>query len=257
MAGRLAGKSALVTGGARGIGAACCTGLAREGAAVLVADVLDAEGEALAGAIRRDGGRARYTHLDVSDERAWASAVATAVKEHGGLHVLVNNAAIARNEDVESETLEGFNRLIAVNQTGAWLGMRAAVPEMRRAGGGSIVNVASIYGTVGGDGHALAYHASKGALRLMTKNAGIRYAREGIRVNSIHPGFIDTPMVAPFLAPVDGRPSPMLEFILSHTPMGRVGRPEEVAQAVVFLASDEASYVTGSELYVDGGWTAA
>jgi NAD(P)-dependent dehydrogenase (short-subunit alcohol dehydrogenase family) len=257
MAGRVAGKSALVTGGARGIGAACSMLLAREGAAVVVADVLDSEGEALAEAIRRSGGRARYRRLDVSDERAWTEAVAAAAKEHGGLHILVNNAAIARNEHVETETLEGWNRLIAVNQTGSWLGMRAVIPEMRRAGGGSIVNIASIYGTIGGSGDAAAYHASKGALRLMTKNAAIHCAREGIRVNSVHPGFIETPMVAPFLAPADGKPSPMLEFILSHTPMARVGRPEEVAQAVVFLASDESSYVTGSELYVDGGWTAA
>ena len=257
MAGRLAGKSALVTGGARGIGGAACSALAREGAAVLVADLLDAEGEALAEAIRKNGARARYVSLDVADENAWSRAVATAVREHNGLHVLVNNAAIARLEHVESETVEGFNRLIAVNQTGSWLGMRAAVPEMRRAGGGSIVNIASIYGTIGGDGNAVAYHASKGALRLMTKNAAIRYAREGIRVNSVHPGFIDTPMVGPLLAPVDGRPSPTMEYIVSHTPMGRVGRPEEVAQAIVFLASDESSYVTGSEIYVDGGWTAA
>jgi 3alpha(or 20beta)-hydroxysteroid dehydrogenase len=135
--------------------------------------------------------------------------------------------------------------------------MRAAIPPMRRGGGGSIVNVSSIYGAVGGNGTALAYHASKGALRLMTKNAAIRYAKEGIRVNSIHPGFIETPMVAPLLASTDGAQSPMERFILANTPMGRVGRSEEVANAIAFLASDEASYMTGSEVYVDGGWTAA
>ena len=254
---RLRGKAAIVTGGARGIGASCCLALAQEGASVLVTDVLDDEGKAVADGIRASGGRAVFRHHDVSSEAAWIAVVETAVREFGGLHVLVNNAGIARIEDVEEETLEGYQKLIAVNQTGAWLGMKAAVPAMKRAGSASIVNVASIYGTVGGNGNAIAYHASKGALRLMTKSAALRYAKEGIRVNSVHPGFIDTPMVGPFLAKSEGAPNPMLDYILTHTPMGRVGRPEEVANAVTFLASDESSYMTGSELYVDGGWTAA
>jgi NAD(P)-dependent dehydrogenase (short-subunit alcohol dehydrogenase family) len=254
---RLKGTAALVTGGARGIGAATCVKFAEEGAAVAIADVLDGEGEALASSIKKSGARAIYLHLDVSSESDWAAAVGAAVRELGGLKVLVNNAGIARLEDVETETLEGFNKLISINLTGAWLGMRASIPHMRRAGGGSIVNVSSIYGAVGGNGSALAYHASKGALRLMTKNAAIRYAKEGIRVNSIHPGFIVTPMVAPLLVSTEGGPSPMERFILANTPMGRVGRSEEVANAIAFLASDEASYMTGSEVYVDGGWTAA
>ncbi|MGH7681836.1 MAG: SDR family NAD(P)-dependent oxidoreductase [Candidatus Eiseniibacteriota bacterium] len=257
MQGGMNGKVALVTGGARGIGKAACERLARDGAAVAVTDVLDDEGKAVAAAIQKSGGHAIYIHHDVASEAAWASAVDRTVKELGGLHVLVNNAGIARNEHVELETLEGFNKLISINQTGAWLGMKAAAPAIRRSGGGSIINISSIYGAVGGSGDAIAYHGSKGALRLMTKSAALHYAKEKIRVNSIHPGFITTPMVAPFLAPVDGKPSPMQEYILANTPMGRLGEPEEVANAIAFLASDESSYMTGSEVYVDGGWTAA
>ena len=254
---RFQGKVALVTGGARGIGEAACLRLAEEGAAVVVTDVLDQEGDAVARAIEKRGGRACFVHHDVAREADWASAVRTARERFDGLHILVNNAGIARIEDVEEETLEGFERLIAINETGAWLGMKAAVPELRRAGGGSIINISSIYGAIGGNGNAIAYHASKGALRLMTKSAAIRYATERIRVNSVHPGFIETPMVAPFLAPKDSGQNPMLAYILANTPMKRIGRPEEIAGAIAFLASEDASYVTGSEIYVDGGWTAA
>ncbi|MGH7297004.1 MAG: SDR family NAD(P)-dependent oxidoreductase [Polyangiaceae bacterium] len=253
---RLKHRVAIVTGGARGIGAATCERLAAEGAPVVVADVLDAEGEVVAERIRRTDGRAVFEHLDVSNEGEWNRVVERALTTFGGLHVLVNNAGIARLEDVETETREGYDRLIAINQTGVWLGMKAAVPEMRRLGNGSIVNVSSIYGAGGGTGAAIAYHASKGAVRLMTKNAAIRYAKEGIRVNSVHPGFVDTPMVAPLLHADDSTSREMLRYVESMTPMGRVGKPEEVAAAIAFLASDDATYVTGSELYVDGGWTA-
>ena len=253
---RLSGRVALVTGGARGIGAATCQRLAAEAAQIVIADVLDDEGEALAERIRREDGRAVFEHLDVSNEGEWRRAVDRARTTFGGLHVLVNNAGIARLEDVETETREGYDRLIAVDQTGVWLGMKAAVPEMKLAGRGSIVNVSSIYGAGGGSGNAIAYHASKGAVRLMTKSAAVQYAKQGIRVNSVHPGFIDTPMVAPFLHGDDAASKEMLRYVETMTPMGRVGTSEEVAAAIAFLASDDASYVTGSELYVDGGWTA-
>lgn len=255
--GRLTGKVALVTGGARGIGLAACRKLAAEGAAVAMTDVLDPEGMAATEALILGGSRALYQHHDVSREEEWSVAVEATVTAFGALHILVNNAAIARNEDVESETLEGFTQVTSVNTIGAWLGMKAVVPHLRRAGGGSIVNIASIYGTIGGSGAAIAYHASKGALRIMTKSAALRYATEGIRVNSVHPGFIETPMVAPLLEPRDGKSSPFLAFIEGNTPMRRLGRPDEVANAIAFLASDETSYMTGSEVYVDGGWTAA
>lgn len=257
MSGRLEGRVVLVTGGARGIGAATCELAAREGASVVITDVLDAEGKSLAEAIRASGGRAAYVPLDVSREEAWSAAMERTEREFGALHALVNNAAIARDGDVEEETLEGWNQVLAVNLTGSWLGMKAALPLLRRAGGGSIVNVASIYGTVGGNGAAAAYHATKGAMRVMTKNAALRYAREKIRVNSIHPGFIDTPMIAPFLKDEAGNRSRMAQWIEAMTPLKRVGTPAEVAEVVVFVASDAASYMTGSEVYVDGGWTAA
>jgi NAD(P)-dependent dehydrogenase (short-subunit alcohol dehydrogenase family) len=253
---RFSQKAAIVTGGVHGIGGATVKRLSREGAAVLIADVLDADGEALAEELRKADRRAVFEHVDVSDEMQWRRAVDRALAAFGHLDVLVNNAGIARLEDAESETLEGYERLIAVNQTGTWLGMKTAIPLIRKSGGGAVVNVASIYGTVGGNGTAIAYHASKGAVRLMTKNAAIRYAKENVRVNSVHPGFIDTPMVAPLLGGDEPAAKEMRAFIERGTPMGRIGTADEVAAVIAFLASDDASYVTGSEVYVDGGWTA-
>ena len=246
----LSGKVAIVTGGARGIGAATAEAMAAAGAAVVVADVLDEEGERMASHLRDGGYTARYEHLDVSDEANWGQVVEKTVAELGGLHVLVNNAGIGTMSDVETETREGWDRLIAINQTGVWLGMKTAAPRMRASGGGSIVNVSSIFGAVGGFGGSIAYHASKGAVRLMTKNVAIRYAREGIRVNSVHPGFIDTPMIEQV------KNTPVEQAILANTPMGRLGTPAEIGAVIAFLASDAASYMTGSEIYVDGGWTA-
>jgi NAD(P)-dependent dehydrogenase (short-subunit alcohol dehydrogenase family) len=217
---------------------------------VLLTDVLDQEGARLADELCRDGHRAAYAHLDVSDEAQWTAAVDAAVQLFGRLDILVNNAGIGTMPDVEQETAEGWDRTIDINQKGVWLGMRAAIPELRKVGGGSIVNVSSIFGAVGGFGGSVAYHASKGAVRLMTKNAAIRYAPERIRVNSVHPGFIDTPMIDQ----VKG--TEIEELIKASTPMGRMGDPDEIGGVVTFLASDEASYMTGSEVYVDGGWTA-
>ena len=247
---RLDGRTAIVTGGARGIGAATTRALAAAGAAVLTTDVLDAEGEALAAELRGQGLRVRFAHLDVTDESAWQRCVTEAVDAFGGLNILVNNAGIGTLADVETETREDYERVIAVDQTGVWLGMKHAVPAMRASGGGSIVNLSSIFGKVGGFGGSVAYHAAKGAVRLMTKNAALRYAKEGIRVNSVHPGFIDTPMITGI------KGTDLEAAILDATPMGRLGRSEEIAAAILFLASDAASYITGSELYADGGWTA-
>ncbi len=252
---RFSGQIAIVTGRARGIGAATVRRLAAEGAGVVVADVLDAEGAALAEEIRRREGRAIFEHLDVSTEAHWKRVVDRAASL-GRLGVLVNNAGIARLEDVEQESQEGYDRVIAVNQTGTWLGMKAVARTMLGMGGGAIVNVSSIYGATGGRGTAFGYHASKGAVRLMTKNAAVRWAKDKIRVNSVHPGFVDTPMVSPLLRGDDPMSKAFAQYVVESTPMGRIARPEEIAAAIAFLASDDASYMTGAELYVDGGFTA-
>jgi NAD(P)-dependent dehydrogenase (short-subunit alcohol dehydrogenase family) len=246
----LRGKVAIVTGAAHGIGSATVRSLAREGATVVATDVLDDEGEVLAREICAEGGNVQYAHLDVTDEGQWQALADRTAHDFGRIDVLVNNAGIGSMADVESETANGWERTIAINQKGVWLGMKAVIPKIREAGGGSVVNDSSIFGAVGGFGASVAYHASKGAVRLMTKNAAIRYAQEGVRVNSLHPGFIDTPLIAGL------KGTPTETAIIDSTPMGRLGRPEEVGDVIAFLASDAASYMTGSEIYVDGGWTA-
>jgi NAD(P)-dependent dehydrogenase (short-subunit alcohol dehydrogenase family) len=246
----LGGKVAIVTGAARGIGEATVRALAEAGATVVATDILDDEGEALARELSGNAGSVSYAHLDVTSEDEWRALVDRTVGDLGRLDVLVNNAGIGTMADVEQETTEGWERTIAVNQESVWLGMRAVAPTMRESGGGSIINVSSIFGAVGGFGGSVAYHASKGAVRLMTKSAAIRYATEGIRINSVHPGFIDTPLVA------DLKGTDVERMIIDSTPMSRWGRPEEVGAVIAFLASDAASYMTGSEVYVDGGWTA-
>ncbi len=222
---------------------------AAEGATVVLADLLDERGQAVAEEITESGGQASYVHLDVADEAAWQCAVDTANTRFGKLDVLVNNAGIVRTEQVLETTDLIWEDVMSVNAKGVFLGAKAVIPAMRAADGGSIVNISSIAGLVGTDLSA-AYHASKGAVRIFTKAAAIQYAPYNIRVNSVHPGMIATDMVA---TPGVGD---VLDERLAATPMRRIGRPEEIAYGVLYLASDESSFVTGSELVIDGGRTA-
>jgi 3alpha(or 20beta)-hydroxysteroid dehydrogenase len=244
--GRLDGKVALVSGSARGQGAAEARLFVREGAQVVVSDILDDAGRALADEL---GDAATYVHLDVTQENEWAAAVQHAEAHFGRLDVLVNNAGIGIPPRVLlDETVEGHRRTIDVNLHGVWLGMRAAAPVIKRAGGGSIVNTSSIDGIVGVAAMA-SYTASKFAVTGLTKSAALEWGRDGIRVNSVHPGVISSPMV-------DEAPPEVLERLqryLDHQPIARMGTPEEVAYLVLYLASDESSYCTGAEFVIDGG----
>ncbi|GLY04467.1 MULTISPECIES: glucose 1-dehydrogenase [Actinoplanes] len=243
---RFDGKTALITGAASGIGRQTALRAAAEGATVVVADVQDTLGAEVVTEIEKNGGTALFLHLDVTSEEAWAQAVSTVQEKFGGLDILVNNAGLGHAETLEDTTLALYEKVVAVTQTSVFLGTKAFAPLLKAAPAASVVNISSIFGASGGFGTSPAYHAAKGAVRTLTKNIAVEWAPLGIRVNSIHPGFIETPM----MGDTDQEP------YVTTTPLGRVGRPAEVAAAILFLASDDASFVTGAELFVDGGYIA-
>ena len=247
---RLEGKVALISGGARGMGAIEAKLFVQEGAKVVIGDILEEEGQKLEAEIAETGGEAVFTKLDVTSADDWQNAVDLAVSRFGKLDILVNNAGIYDYATVENTTVEAWDRVMNVNAKGVFLGTKSAIGAMKDAGGGSIVNISSTAGLTG-SAVSSAYNASKGAVRLLTKATAVQYGSEKIRANSVHPGPIDTDMVKQVFADEALRDQRMAVI-----PAGRFGRPEEVANCVLFLASDEASYMTGSELVVDGGWTA-
>ena len=247
--GRLKGKVALITGASKGMGAAEARLFAEEGANVIISDILDAEGRKVEADIKEMGFSAKYVHLDVRNEYEWNDAIGETIDAFGKLDILVNNAGIASSLSVEETSEEEWDLVQSVNSTGVFLGTKAAIPEMRKNGGGSIVNISSICGLVGAI--ATAYCASKGAVRLLTKSTAIQYGPENIRCNSVHPGMIDTDMNRGiFNNPVEKAK------VLAKTPLNMIADADDVAYGVLYLASDEARYVTGSELVIDGGRTA-
>lgn len=247
---RLEGRVALVTGAASGIGAAIAERLADEGAMVVVTDVADEPGNVVTKNIVASGGAASYVHLDVTSQGDWEDAVATAVDQYGGLDILVNNAGMGDLAAIEDTSMADWERTIGIDQTGVFLGMKIAAGALADSQHAAVVNISSIFGTSGGFGTSPAYHAAKGAVRTLTKNTALHWAEKGIRVNSVHPGFIDTPILEP------ARGTEFEQAMISLTPMARLGRPAEVAAGVAYLASDDASFVTGLELYIDGGFSA-
>ena len=254
MSGRLEGKVALITGASRGMGAEEARLFASEGAKLALVDVLGDEVTALSKELAAGGHEVFAQRLDVTSEEDWGTAVTAVEDKFGRLDILINNAGILAAPGIEDTTREIWDQVIEVNQTGTWLGMKAAIPLLRKSGGGSIVNISSIYGIVG-SGASAAYHASKGAVRVLTKTAAIQYGPEGIRVNSVHPGFIDTPMIDGVTPP--GERGEVQAALAAQAPLARVGVSKDVAYGVLYLASDEAAFVTGSELVIDGGVTAS
>lgn len=243
---RLENRTALVTGAASGIGRATAIRLASEGAAVVVADLQDDKAAAVVAEIEQAGGRATAVHLNVTDEASWASAVVATTEAFGGLDILVNNAGIGDTVPIEQSTTDEYRKVVSVTQDSVYFGLKAAGEALKASGKGAVVNVSSMFGIVGGFGTSPGYAAAKGAVRTLTKSVALGWATEGVRVNSIHPGFVDTPI----LGETDR------SMLAQTTPMGRIAQPEELAAAIAFLVSDDASFMTGSELVVDGGYTA-
>ena len=248
--GRLDGKVAMISGGARGQGATEARRFAQEGAKVVIADILDVEGKQLEAEIAETGGQVTFVHLDVTSEDQWASAVQQAIQSFGKLDILVNNAGILIRKTLVDTTAEEWDRVMDINGKGVFLGTKAVIPAMITAGGGSIVNISSVAGLVG-SAQSAAYGATKGAVRLLTKSTAIQHAADGIRCNSVHPGRIVTEMTR------EGLDEPGAnESWMRRIPMQRLGTVDDVANGVLFLASDESAYMTGSELVIDGGITA-
>jgi NAD(P)-dependent dehydrogenase (short-subunit alcohol dehydrogenase family) len=247
---RLEGRVALITGAASGIGKTTAQRLAAEGAAVLVTDIQVEAGEATVKEINGGGGRAAFFRHDVTSETEWEAACSAAVEEFGGLDILVNNAGMGDIKPIEDTSLADWDRTVAIDQTGVFLGMKTAAPHLKASDHASVINISSIFGTSGGFGVSPAYHAAKGAVRTLTKNVALHWATDGVRVNSIHPGFIATPILE------QSRDTPIWDGMTALTPMGTLGRPEDIAAGVAYLASDDAAFITGLELYIDGGYMA-
>ncbi|MEM7253867.1 MAG: glucose 1-dehydrogenase [Pseudomonadota bacterium] len=261
--GRLPEKVAVISGASSGIGAATARVFASNGAKVAVCDVNAEGGNAIVAEIVAAGGEAFFSQLEVTDEGAWQALIADVERRYGAVHILANIAGISGRDPtmniqtsqtagprLEEQSLESWHQVMEINATGTFLGTKSVIDPMRRAGGGSIINISSICGIIGSFANA-GYHASKGAVRIFSKAAAIQYAPDKIRVNSIHPGFVDTPMTAP------GHSNPdVASTRLTATPLGRFGRPDDIAFGCLYLASDESSWVTGSELVIDGGMTA-
>ena len=255
---RLEGKVALITGAAAGVdgdlmgfGGASARLFAQEGAKVVLTDIKEEMGQKTAAQINELGGDVIFLPLDVTNEQGWIDVIAAAVSKYGKLDVLVNNAGTGARTTVEETTVETWDGQMDVHAKGTFLGTKYAIPEMRKVGGGSIINVSSIYGLIGSP-TSTAYHAAKGAIRLFSKSAAVQYAKENIRVNSVHPGYAHTPLTDPGYSHEIGRAEGCLERI----PIGRLGNAYDIAYGILYLASDESSFVTGAELVIDGGTTA-
>lgn len=247
---RLEGRVALITGGASGIGKATAFRFINEGAKVVISDIQDSLGESVQKELQAKGGDALYLHHDVSSESSWQEVLSKIESHYGGLDILFNNAGIGDTLTIEETPLDNYLKTTAVTQTSVFLGMKMAAPLLKKSKHASVINTSSIFGISGGFGASPAYHAAKGAVRLMTKSAALGWATSGIRVNSVHPGFIDTPILG------NAKETEFGDVLVQVTPMGRLGLPEEIAAGVAFLASDDASFMTGSELVIDGGYLA-